>query len=205
VVLPLASAQKLMGTSSVSEYHVLLVDGGDVDATQTRISAALKADGVDATVFRWSDRATFFRQVRGVLATFLGFVLIVTTVVGFMSLLNASYMNFMQRRRELATLRSLGFTRRFLLGLTAAENAWLALAAGIGGLSIAALITWSVRAAQIMWTPPGSSNAIPVDIAWVPLIYAASITGIVLLAMLASWIPTRKILSRSIRQSLSDA
>ena len=205
VVLPLASAQKLMGTSSVSEYHVLLVDGADMDATQTRISAALKADGVDATVFRWSDRATFFQQVSGVLATFLGFVLIVTAVVGFMSLLNASYMNFMQRRRELATLRSLGFTRRFLMGLTAFENAWLALAAGICGLSIAALITWSVRSAQIMWTPPGSSNAIPVDIAWVPLIYAASITGIVLLAMLASWIPTRKILSRSIRQSLSDA
>ncbi|MCX7293671.1 FtsX-like permease family protein [Janthinobacterium sp.] len=205
VVLPLDSAQKLMGTNSVSEYHVLLADGADLDASQARLDAALKAAGADTTVFRWSDRATFFQQVRGVLMTFLGFVLIVAALVGFMSLLNSSYMNFMQRRRELATLRSFGFPRRFLLGLTALENAWLALAACLCGLSIAVLVTWSVRAAQIMWTPPGSSNAVPVDIAWVPAIYAISVAGVVLLAMLASWIPTRKILSGPIRASFSDA
>lgn len=205
VVLPLASAQALMGTSSVSEYHVLLAEDSDIGAARGRIAAALQAGGVDATVFLWSERAAFFQQVRGVLATFLGFVLIVTALVGFMSLLNASYMNFMQRRRELGTLRSLGFTRRFVLGLAACENAWLALAAGVSGLAIAAAVTALVRAAQIMWTPPGSSNAVPVDIAWVPPVYAGSIAVLVLLAMAASWIPTRKIVSRSIRQALADA
>lgn len=205
VVLPLDSAMKLMGTASISQYHVLLSEGAEQDAVQARLAAALKAAGVDATVFRWSDRATFYQQVRGVLMTFLGFILVVASLVGFMSLLNASYMNFMQRRRELATMRSFGFTRRFLLGLTACENGWLALAAGAAGLALAAGVTAAVRAAQIMWTPPGSSNAVPVDIAWVPAVYGATIAGLMLLAMLASWIPTRKIVSSSIRDALSDA
>jgi putative ABC transport system permease protein len=205
VVLPLANAQSLMGTSSVGEYHVLLAEGTDLEAARTRLARALKKEGVDATVFLWSDRAAFYQQVRGVLAGFLGFILVVTGVVAFMSLLNASYMNFMQRRRELATLRSLGFTRRFVFGLAASENAWLALGAGAGGLLVAAALTAAVRSAQIMWTPPGSSNAVPVDIAWIAPVYAATISAMVLLAMLASWIPTRKILNRSIRQALSDA
>ena len=205
VVLPLAAAQSLMGTRSVSEYHVLLAGDADLAAARERVARLLKEEGADATVFLWSDRAAFYQQVRGVLAGFLGFVLIVTCVVAFMSLLNASYMNFMQRRRELATLRSLGFTRPFVFGLAACENAWLALAAGSGGLVLAAAVTAAVRSAQIMWTPPGSSNAVPIDIAWVVPVYSATVCAMVLLAMLASWIPTRKILNLSIRQALSDA
>lgn len=205
VVLPLPAAQALMGTASVGEYHVLLAEGTDLEAARRRVALALSEEGADATVFLWSDRAAFYQQVRGVLAGFLGFVLVVTAIVAFMSLLNASYMNFMQRRRELATLRSLGFSRRFMFGLAAAENAWLALGAGGGGLLAAAALTAAVRAAQIMWTPPGSSNAVPVDIAWVAPVYGATICAMVLLAMAASWIPARKILNLSIRQALSDA
>ena len=205
VVLPLPAAQALMGTASVGEYHVLLAEGTDLEAARRRVALALSEEGADATVFLWSDRAAFYQQVRGVLAGFLGFVLVVTAIVAFMSLLNASYMNFMQRRRELATLRSLGFSRRFVFGLAAAENAWLALGAGGGGLLAAAALTAAVRAAQIMWTPPGSSNAVPVDIAWVAPVYGATICAMVLLAMAASWIPARKILKLSIRQALSDA
>ncbi|MFP5392910.1 MAG: ABC transporter permease [Gammaproteobacteria bacterium] len=205
VVMPLAAAQGLMGTASVSEYHVLLAPGTDLQAARVRVARALKEAGADATVFLWSERAAFYRQVRGVLAGFLGFVLVVTVVVAFMSLLNASYMNFMQRRRELATLRSLGFTRRFVLGLAAAENGWLALGAGAAGLVAAAAVTAAVDAAQIMWTPPGSSNAVPVGIAWVAPVYAVTLAALVLLALAASAIPTRKILSLPIRQALADA
>lgn len=206
VVMPMADAQALLNTADVSEYHVLLQDGADLDAARSRIAAELRVAGLqDVEVFRWSDRAAFYQQVKAVLGGFLNFIAIIACAIGFTSLLNASYMNFAQRAREFATLRSLGFTRRFVLALTALENSWLALGAALLGIGGAAVIVWAVRAAQIMWTPPGSSNAVPVELAWVIPTYVAAALGVVLLAAFASSIPTRKILRRPIRAVLSDA
>ncbi|WP_444943384.1 ABC transporter permease [Microbulbifer sp. ZKSA006] len=206
VVLPMADAQALLNTSDVSEYHVLLSDSADVGAAQARIKGQLQQAGLsDIEVFLWSDRAAFYHQFKAVLSGFLNFIAIIACAIGFTSLLNASYMNFSQRAREFATLRSLGFTRRFVLTLTALENSWLALAAAALGIGITAAIVWAVRAAQIMWTPPGSTNAIPVDLAWVIPIYLATACALVLIAAVASAIPTRKILRRPIRAVLSDA
>lgn len=206
VVMPMADAQALLNTRDVSEYHVLLQADADLAAVRSRIEAELRAAGLeDVEVFRWSDRAAFYQQVKAVLGGFLNFIAIIAGAIGFTSLLNASYMNFAQRAREFATLRSLGFTRRFVLTLTALENSWLALGAALLGISSAAAIVGMVRAAQIMWTPPGSSNAVPVDLAWVMPTYVATAVGVVLLAAFASSIPTRKILRRPIRAVLTDA
>lgn len=204
VVLPLSAAQRLLATDDVTEYRVLLHADGDLPLAQRRIAGALQEQGLDARVFRWSDRATFYHEVRGVLMTFFGFVLAVALVVCFTSLLNASYMNFMRRKRELATLRSLGYSRGFVLRMTALESAWLAVAAAVVGTLAALAVTYGVRAAGWMWTPPGSSNAVPVTIAWVPATYAAVFAGLVVLAVLASRIPTRRILSAPIRGALAD-
>ncbi|OHX21885.1 ABC transporter permease [Chromobacterium sphagni] len=205
VVMPMADAQGLLNTSEISEYHVLLADGADLDAARDRLAARFRQAGLDVTVFRWSDRAAFYQQVKTVLGGFLNFIAIVAGIVGFTSLLNASYMNFSQRAREFATLRSLGFTRRFVMTLTALENSWLAAAAALLGIACALGVTWAVRAAKIMWTPPGSSNAVPVEVAWVVPVYALTLFGVVILAALASAIPTRKILRRPIRSVLTES
>lgn len=205
VVMPMADAQALLNTQEISEYHVLLADDASLDTVRDALANRFKTAGLDVAVFRWSDRATFYQQVKTVLGGFLDFIVIVAGVVAFSSLLNASYMNFGQRSREFATLRSLGFTRRFVTTLAALENSWLALAAALFGIGCAAGITWAVRTAKIMWTPPGSTNAMPVEVAWVVPVYAVAIVATVMLAALASALPIRKILKRPIRAGLTDA
>lgn len=138
VVLPLAQAQRLMDTGNVSEYNVQL-KGEDIDGAQGRIKAGLKAAGLDLEVFKWSDRAAFYQQARALLLAFFLFVLTVVVSIGFMSLLNSSYMNFIQRARELATLRSMGFDKQFVYALASLENVWLALVSGLLGLVVLSL------------------------------------------------------------------
>jgi putative ABC transport system permease protein len=205
VVLSLPAAQRLLDTDDVSEYHVLLDSDASMGDAERRIGVALRSAGLDAQVFRWSDRASFYKQVRGVLLSFFGFMLAVAVVVGFTSLLNSSYMNFMRRRRELATLRSLGYTRGFVVALAALENAWLALAAAVLGTIAAGVATAGVRAAGWTWIPPGSSNPVPVTVEWVVPIYVATLVGVVVLAILSSMIPTYRILAMPIRAALADA
>lgn len=205
VVMPLAAAQALLNTSEVSQYHVLLEPGADLDAAKGRLEEAMREAGLDITVFRWSDRAAFYQQVKAVLSGFLNFIAVVAAIVGFTSLLNSSYMSYMNRAREFATLRSVGFSRRFVIMLTAMESAWLAGGATTLGVAAAAAVTWLIQAAKIMWTPPGSSNAVPVEVAWVPLAYLVSFLLVVGLAALASFLPIRKILIRPIRAVLAEA
>lgn len=204
VALPLPQAQRLLDTTDVSGYRVLLKNGASLAAAQQRIAQALARAGVDAAVFKWSDRAAFYRQVRGILLTFFGFVVAIAVVVGFMSLFNASYMNFMRRGRELATLRSVGYGKGFVLALAGAENAWLAFAAATAGLLGAAAITFGVHAVGLSWTPPGSSNAVPIDIAWTPGVYAISAAALFLTAALTALSPVHRILHKPIHKALVD-
>ncbi|SEJ19776.1 putative ABC transport system permease protein [Paraburkholderia diazotrophica] len=204
VVLPLSAAQQLLDTRSVSAYHIMLRGDDDMSDTQQRLVTAFRRAGIDAQIFRWSDRASFYWQVRGILMTFFAFMLSVAIIVAFASLLNSSYMNFMHRKRELASLRCLGYTRRFLLALAALENAWLALIAGVSGVLAAIAVTALVRSAGWMWTPPGSSNAVPITVEWVPVVYVCSVAVLVLLAALAAIIPMRRILAVPIRVVLAD-
>jgi hypothetical protein len=81
VVMPLPDAQALLNTSEISEYHVLLTGDASLDAARTRLIDKFKAAGVDVTVFRWSDRAAFYQQVKGVLGGFLVFIVIVAAPV----------------------------------------------------------------------------------------------------------------------------
>jgi putative ABC transport system permease protein len=120
-----------------------------------------------------------------------------------MSLVNASYMNFIQRTRELATLRSMGFRKSFIYALAGLENVWLALASGLLGVAGAAVVVAAVKAAGMTWVPPGSSNALPVVVNWLPMAAVLTVGGMMLVAIVASVPPIRKVVKRPIRDALS--
>ncbi|HEU4735283.1 MAG TPA: FtsX-like permease family protein, partial [Kofleriaceae bacterium] len=204
VVLPMNEAQELMNTKSVSKYHVRLAAGVSMEDTRASLIRAFEAKGLKVKVFYWSDRATFYHQVYGLLMGFFGFVLAITLVVSFMSLLNTSYVNFMGRIREFGTLRSMGFSKVFVLTLCWAESLLLALFAGVMGLVASAAVTQAVRMAGLSWVPPGSSNAVPITIAWSAPAYIWSIIVLAVVALGASTIPAMKSTRKTIREALSD-
>jgi putative ABC transport system permease protein len=204
IVLSMKDAQELMNTKSVSKYHVRLADGVSMEDTRAALLQAFEAKGLKVRVFFWSDRATFYHQVYGLLMGFFGFVLAITLVVSFMSLLNTSYVNFMGRIREFGTLRSMGFSKRFVLALCWMESLLLALFAGVIGLLASAAVTLSVRMAGLSWVPPGSSNAVPITISWSIPAYIVSLIVLAVVAVGASAIPALKSTRKTIREALSD-
>lgn len=204
IVFPLAAAQSLLHTSAVSEYHVQLRDESQMSAVKRDLTERFGRAGLRLKVFYWSDRAAFYKQVRGILLSFLGFVLALAAVISFASLLNSSYMNVMAREREIGTLRSMGFGRRFLVLLLAVESGQLAALSGAIGVLSAVTITFGIRHAGWMWVPPGSSNAVPITVSWVPSMYVFSVLVLVMIAMIAAEFPATKILRKPIRAALSS-
>jgi putative ABC transport system permease protein len=204
VVLPMKDAQELLNTRAVGKYHVKLVEGAPMAEVRADLVKAFEAKGLKLKVFFWSDRATFYHQVYGLLMGFFGFVLAITVVVSFMSLLNTSYVNFMGRIREFGTLRSMGFSKGFVLTLCWVESLLLALTAGAVGLLSSALVTMSIRMAGLSWVPPGSSNAVPITVSWSAPAYTMSLIVLAVVAVGASAIPALKSTRKSIREALAD-
>jgi len=204
VVLPLKIAQELLNTESISKYHVELVDPTKANEVRAELAQAFAQRGLALKIFHWSDRAVFYHQVRGMLRGFLAFVLAMALLISFMSLLNTSYVTILGRIREFGTLRSIGFSKNFVLLLCALESSGLALLAGAIGLVGSTLITLGIRAADLSWVPPGSSNAIPITIMWTLKGYAVALLLLLGLAVLASYLPTRLVVRKQIHEALAD-
>ncbi|HXO71625.1 MAG TPA: FtsX-like permease family protein [Bradyrhizobium sp.] len=94
-------------------------------------------------------------------AQFGNIALVVKLVIGtaFLTLLmivgNTMMMAVRERRREIAVLKTLGFSSGRVLRLVLSESVLLALIGGLPGLGIAALLTWYLRDTRISNSFPG--------------------------------------------------
>jgi putative ABC transport system permease protein len=204
VVLPLADAQALLNTGGVSKFHVKLKDRAAMERVKADLEAHLRTAGLDVRVFRWSDRALFYHQVRGLLLGFLLFTVSIAVLVSLASLANVAYMNVMDRIREYGVLRSFGFSRSFTVLLCAMENAQLGVAAAAAGVAGSALVIASVNAAQLSWVPPGSSNAVPIALNWSLSVCGIAAFAAVAVSSIAAVPPARHIVKKQIHATLSD-
>ena len=202
VVMPMAEAQALLNTREISEYHVLLADGADLTPRATGCPPSSRPPASTSPCSAGPTARPSISRSRRCWA--------------------APQLHRHRRRhrrlhqpaqRQLHELRPARArirhpaqpglhpplrddAHRAGKQLAAATRRWSASPARWG-------VTRAVRAAKIMWTPPGSSNAVPVEVAWVAPVYVLTLAGVVILAR-ASAIPTRKILRRPIRSVLSE-
>jgi putative ABC transport system permease protein len=204
VVLPMRQAQTLLGADVASKYHVKLTDGSLMEPVKRSLEEQFRVGNLQLRVFRWSDRALFYQQVRGLLLGFLTFIISVAVLVALGSLANTASMNVMSRIREFATLRSFGFSRGFTIALCAVESMQLGMVAAVAGLVVSMAVIWSVNAAELSWIPPGSSNAVPITLQWSFAACAVTMAIAVVVSGLAAIVPARAIVRRSIRAALSD-
>ena len=108
----LATAQRLLQTELVSNLLVSLEDTSHTAMATTTLTENLAAHDPPLAVVDWRTRAPFFDQVRNLylgIFWFLGSVIFVLVVL---SASNTLLMTFMERIREIGTLRAIGTSRR---------------------------------------------------------------------------------------------
>ena len=154
-VIPLATAEFLF-TGRLGRYTLLFVklrEGARVGSAIAAIRATRRLTAVAIDEYRG-----MLEQRFGIMYLYVDTVNIVTLIVAFLFILVTLYTMVIQRRREIAILRSMGATRRFIVGevvgesiiLTACGTAAgvlmsLGAAAGIEALKplLTVRITWS--------------------------------------------------------------
>ena len=193
VKLPLSYVQRLLDTDGASRVVVLLGnDAASADQFRAALLPRLAAAGFDVEIKTWLELSAWYRQVKNLFDMIFVFLFSIVFVVVLMSIVNTLSMSVMERVREIGTLRALGMKKLGIVRLFAVEGGVHgAVGCGVGtGLSL--FVASLINLANISYTPPSSSNPVPLLVAVQPGMLAATAVVLALVSMLAAFWPARR-------------
>jgi putative ABC transport system permease protein len=179
IILPLPIVQDLAGaTGKVSQIFVKV---GDPKKVETVIQD-LKTKLPDYKIYSIEEFTSLFsvNRVEG-LRAFIGVVITLSVVVGFLVVFLSMYTAVLERTREIGILKSLGASKGFILGLLVRETVLLALCGAVVGI----LLTYGTRVLVNTFAGPALTQIIVYD--WWPLSAAIAISGAILGALYPGW------------------
>lgn len=191
---PLDVLQRLYDTERVTYVAAFLRDHRTAPAVAAELGERLRAAGLDVTVHAFDDPAAnpYYAGMMATIAGILSFMALLVTAVVMLSVLNAMTLAILERTREIGTLRSLGFTRRQVVGLLLREAAALTAISTAMGLVLALATALAVRAAAVRIEVPGLAGEVLLSLLPTPGLVAAIAVLFLALSLLATWIAVRR-------------
>lgn len=156
--IPLATAQRMMGTDGVSKILILLNED-DTTAFCDRLRLFISQHNLPLIVKDWKEVSLFYQQVEGLLSGIYFFIKLIVSLIVIFMISNAMTMNIIERTREITTLRAIGLkplhvTRLFLL-----EGIFTGIMGAAGSLAIGYAIATVINIQGIPMPPsPGQSQ-----------------------------------------------
>ncbi|MBI4818888.1 MAG: ABC transporter permease [Deltaproteobacteria bacterium] len=201
--VPLPLAQRLADTTRVSRYSIELHPAADRSSFHRRFVERARMENLDVEITEWVYHryAELFRRGIELLQMFRNFVVIVVVVVAGMSVFNTMAKTVSERTREIGSLRALGFLRRQVVRLFVLEGSMLASLGILMGLVATLALVSVVNALGVPYDAGMMSEPIPLTIAYAVPVYVQATLFLVLVAVLAAYLPAR----RAARMSVPDA
>lgn len=154
--MPQSFAQILLNTPSVDRIIVNLTSIEATDSSAATIQSQLDAAGLALEVQVWYELSPFYQQLAGFFDLLFGFLTLAVFILVFFIILQVLTLAFLERTREIGTIRALGTTQGQILGQLLLESAWLALLGSFAGVVVGFLFGTGFNAFGIQWQPPGT-------------------------------------------------
>jgi len=197
------TAQRLIGTSSVSALVVGLDDAARAPAARADLLSLSALSHGDFAVLDWQTRAPFYRQVRALYGGIFVFLGALVFALVTLATSNTLLMSVLERVREFGTLRAIGTSRVQVAALVVLEALWLGvLGGGIGGgvgWGLSALINGlRIR----MPPPPGAADPLELALKSEPADFALALVFMVVVLGVASLVPALRVVRLRIVEAL---
>ncbi len=155
--LPLPLAQKLLRTSGVHRWILVLDDTARTGEVTQALQRTLKDRGLEFVP--WFDMADFYNKMVALLSKQVGVVEAIIAIVIVLSISNTMMMNVMERTTEIGTCLAIGRNQRQILRQFIYEGLTIGLIGAAAGLLIGAALALAISAVGIpMPPPPGMSQ-----------------------------------------------
>ena len=201
--MPLTFAQKLLRTSGVERVLISLVRLEQAEEFSRELQARLDEAGLALEARPWQRLSSFYDSIRVFWVAFTLWTNGGVFALVFFSVLEVLTMAFLERLREVGTIRAVGTKRRQVFKMFLFEGLALGLLGGVLGALAGAGLGTLFNGAGINWTPPGAIEPQPLRVqvglavALVPFLTALGST--LLSAIYPAWRGARS----SIVQALS--
>ncbi|NMM32038.1 MAG: ABC transporter permease, partial [Cellulomonas sp.] len=153
-----STAQRLAPTAPVADLWVRLRDVDDAKSVVPRIQDAITNEAVEVSGPALS-RASYQTLIDTLLAVVVG-LLAVAVVIALVGVANTLSLSVLERRRESATLRAIGLSRRQLRWMLAIEGMLIAGIGAVLGAGLGLLYGW-VGAATVLSSVGPVTLAVP--------------------------------------------
>lgn len=178
IFIPLATAEFLFN-ASLGRYTLLLVklrEGAHIGAAVEAIrqNKHLKVMAVGEY------RAMLESRFGAMIYPFVDTVISITLVVAMLFIMVTLYTMVIQRRREIAILRSMGATRRFILREVVVESLMLTLLGAAIGIALAPAAGAGIEAVRPLLT-------VQITVRWILIAAGAAVVGGLLAAIYPAW------------------
>ncbi len=156
LLIPLSFGQLLLDTEGVGRVLVALDSVEATPAAAARIAAGLDDAGLPLEVRTWRQLSPIYDQLSSYFDLLFGFLSLAVSVLVFFIILQVLTLAFLERTREIGTLRALGTTRGEVFRMFFSESAWLAALGSTIGILGGLLLSLGFNALGIEWRPPGT-------------------------------------------------
>jgi len=162
--VPLSFAQKIMKTQGVDRVIVQIEDLDEAGAVASSIKARLASQGIPLETRTWQALTTFYKSITQFWGVFSGFMVLGVSVLAFFSVLEVLTMAFLERTREMGTIRALGTKRHQVFQTLLLEGVVLGVMGGAVGAALGFVLSLAINASGAGWLPPGAIDPVPLHI-----------------------------------------
>jgi putative ABC transport system permease protein len=201
----LPTLQRLLSTEAVTSISVYLRDVRDTRAVALDLSGRLANAGITAEVRRYDDPVgnPYYVGTMETVRVMIGFIAILVIAVATLSVLNAMTLTILERTRELATFRSLGFTRGQVTALFLREAAALTAVGVVAGLLLGLAAAAGVSAADIRFQAVGMAGTVQLQLIPSAAVCTLAATAYFPLALAATWLAVHRRVGKPVANLLT--
>ncbi|MBC7169645.1 ABC transporter permease [Candidatus Bipolaricaulota bacterium] len=163
--VPLGFAQRLLRTSGVERILVWLDDLDQASGFAGQLTRAFSSAGLPLAVRTWDELTPFFASLETFWSAFSGFTTLAVFALVLFSVLEVLTISFLERTREVGTVRALGASRGRVFAGFVSEGVLVGIVGGLGGAVSGAIVAVLFNALGLTFVPPGGNMPQPIRVA----------------------------------------
>ena len=161
IYVPLRFARPLTGTDAAHRILLFLRQDHRLVAVQERLSTLIDGHELPLAVSNWHEVQEFYDQIKSFYDVLFTFMIVIVTVLSMVAIFEIISVSFLERLRELGSLRAIGTTRGQLLLMLLVEALATYLLGAAAALGLGLADGSIINALDITFVPIGSNLAVP--------------------------------------------
>lgn len=156
IYLPISYSQELVGKEVVGRMAIKLNNRGASERIARELEDQFKSASLPLGTRSWKELSSFYEMLSNFFGLIFGFLVVVVSVLVFFIVLQVLTMSFLERSREVGTIRALGTLQGEVFRMFVIESFVLGTFGAALGLGLGSGIALAFNSIGINWTPPGS-------------------------------------------------